>query len=51
MEAVSEMEFTLTVWCQDEEKRRNSRICDMLFIATSHTLLISSSLLATISCN
>ncbi|KAL0662301.1 hypothetical protein Bca4012_099138 [Brassica carinata] len=23
---------------QDEEKRRNSRICDMLFIATSHRL-------------
>lgn len=23
---------------QDEEKRRNSRMCDMLFIATSHRL-------------
>ncbi|CAN7052631.1 unnamed protein product [Brassica rapa subsp. trilocularis] len=30
-----EKEFTLTVWCQ---KHRNSRICDMLFIATSHCL-------------
>ncbi|KFK41999.1 hypothetical protein AALP_AA2G199000 [Arabis alpina] len=34
LEAVSEVEFTLT----DEEKRRNSRMCDMLFIATSHRL-------------
>ncbi|KAG2255822.1 hypothetical protein Bca52824_075116 [Brassica carinata] len=38
LEAVSEREFTLTVWCQDEEKRRNNRICDMLFTATSHRL-------------
>ncbi|RID56143.1 hypothetical protein BRARA_G03366 [Brassica rapa] len=34
LEAVSEVEFTLT----DEEKRRNSMMCDMLFIATSHRL-------------
>ncbi|KAL0646149.1 hypothetical protein Bca4012_044440 [Brassica carinata] len=33
-----EKEITSTVWCQDEEKHRNSRICDMLFIATSHCL-------------
>ncbi|CAH2067438.1 unnamed protein product [Thlaspi arvense] len=34
LEAVTEVEFTLT----DEEKRRNSMMCDMLFIATSHRL-------------
>ncbi|CAN8234583.1 unnamed protein product [Cochlearia groenlandica] len=34
LEAVSEVEFTLT----DEEKRRNSMMCDMLFTATSHRL-------------
>ncbi|KAJ0255874.1 5'-3' exoribonuclease 3 [Hirschfeldia incana] len=34
LDAVSEVEFTLT----DEEKRRNSMMCDMLFIATSHRL-------------
>ncbi|KAF8109130.1 hypothetical protein N665_0102s0039 [Sinapis alba] len=34
LEAVSEVEFTLT----DEEKRRNSMMSDMLFIATSHRL-------------
>ncbi|CAF2134197.1 unnamed protein product, partial [Brassica rapa] len=33
-----EKEITLTVWCQDEEKHRNSRICNMLFIETSHCL-------------